>query len=389
MLQMGRPRTKHKHMPPGMRLVDGRWYWRATDEASRLALQRLAPGRRGIPAGKDNADTEAVRKWWAAQILPALAAAVPSELAKPGTVAEILDRADREIKPTYDPKTQDEWTRYIRNLCAEFGAMRYAKSEAQAATGEFLRAMNLTQYLDRQARAGRPVAANKEVQALSRMFHVAKARWGYTEYNPCLQVEFNSEAPRLVYQDDASFMKVYEKAPPLLQVMMDLAQIAGPRRGMLLKLNLADIASDGLWFTRNKKKRNAPVQRQLVRFVDDRGEDTGLREVVDRARELRAKVRGGQKVVADLATAPLFLNRRGKRVSETGFNSMWQRAARAAGFGAHEYHFHDNRRKSASDAPTEQHAQDLLLHNDPRTTRTVYRAKPIEVLPLKRVSKKA
>ncbi len=68
---------------------------------------------------------------------------------------------------------------------------------------------------------------------------------------------------------------------------------------------------------------------------------------------------------------------------------MWQRAARAAGFGKHEYHFHDNRRKSASDAPSEQHAQDLLLHLDPRTTRGVYRAKPVEVPPLKRVSKKS
>ena len=161
---------------------------------------------------------------------------------------------------------------------------------------------------------------------------------------------------------------------------MDLAQIAGPRRGMLLKINLVDLVDEGVWLTRNKKKKSAPVQRQLVRYVDANGQETGLREVIARALELRAKVRGGQKVVADLASAPLFLNRKGKRMTETGFNSMAQRAHRAAGFSAGEYVFHDNRRKAGRDAPSQQYAQDLLLHLDPRTTRAVYRAKPIEVV---------
>lgn len=216
---------------------------------------------------------------------------------------------------------------------------------------------------------------------MSRMFHIAKARWGLTEYNPCLQVEFNEETPRDVYRTDADLVAVYAKASPVLQVMMGLAQMHGPRRGMLLRLDLADITNEGLRFTMNKKKRGAPVRRQLVRWTDE------LRAVIARALELRKEVRGGQKEIADLATAPLFLNRLGKRVSVSGFNSMWQRAARAAGFKAHEFHFHDLRAKSASDAPSEAIAQDMLGHTDPRTTRTVYRRKPIEITPLKRVSK--
>lgn len=387
MLRMGRPRERHKDMPPGMRLVDGRWHWRATSEATRLVLERLAPGRTTMPAGEENDDKAKVRAWWAQTVLPALDQEVPEQLATPGTINELLERAEREIVPVYADKTQDDWKeRYLPNLRAAFGARRYAKSEAEAVSGQFLRSMHLTAYLDEQAGAGRPVAANKEVQALSRIFHVAKARWGLTEYNPCLQVEYNPEVPRLVYQPDDAFMRVYEKASPLLQVMMDLAQVAGARRGMLIKVNLVDIVPEGLWLTRNKKKKHAPAQRQLVRFVDDQGKDTGLREILDRALELRRKARGGGKI-ADLATAPLFLNRHGKRVTETGFNSMAQRAHRRAGFGAHEYHFHDNRRKAASDAPSLEKAQDLLLHLDPRTTRAVYRAKPVEVVPLKRVSK--
>jgi hypothetical protein len=47
---------------------------------------------------------------------------------------------------------------------------------------------------------------------------------------------------------------------------------------------------------------------------------------------VRAKVRSGQREIADHTPAPLFLNRLGKAFSETGFNSMRQRARIAAGF---------------------------------------------------------
>jgi integrase len=391
MIRMGRPRARHKDMPLGMRYVGGRWYWRPTDAATRLVLERLAPGKAGIPAGKENDSKAGARKWWAETILPAIDKAVPADTPARGLVREITARYRRDVLPTMSDKTQVERGRHLDNIDKEFGDRRYAKNEAEASTGEFLRAMHLTAYLDKQVKLKRPVQGNREVQALGRCFHIAKARWGYTEYNPCLQVEYNEEIPRLQYQSDDKFMKVYAKAQPLLQVMMDLAQMHGARRGMLLKLNLADIdeKAGGLWVTLNKRRRGASARRQFIRFVDLQGNDTGLREVLDRALELRRKVRGGQRDVLDLATAPLFLNRKGKRVTETGFNSMWQRAYRAAGFGAHEYHFHDNKVKSLSDSPNVADAQDRGGHLDARTTREVYRAKPVEVIPLPRVSKRS
>ena len=120
----------------------------------------------------------------------------------------------------------------------------------------------------------------------------------------------------------------------------------------------------------------------MIRWNDD------LHAVIDRALELRKKVRGGQKDVKDLATAPLFLNRVGKAFSETGFNSAWQRATRAAGFGKHELHFHDLKAKAVSDSPNLEDAIDRGGHMDPRTTQRVYRRKPSEIVPLPRVSKK-
>lgn len=151
---------------------------------------------------------------------------------------------------------------------------------------------------------------------------------------------------------------------------------------MLLKATLACITGDGLLLPINKRKKTEAQRYQLIRWTDE------LREVINRWLVLRKKVRGGQKEVEDLASAPLFLNRHGKAVSETGLNSMWQRTARAAGFGKHEFHFHDIKAKSVSDSPEEIDARNRGGHTDLRTTHRVYGRKPIEVIPLPAVSKK-
>jgi hypothetical protein len=70
---MGRPRQQHRHMPPGVRQVAGKWYWRPTNEPTRAVRDRLWPGRKSVTAG-DSTDAEGARQWWVQTILPALAA---------------------------------------------------------------------------------------------------------------------------------------------------------------------------------------------------------------------------------------------------------------------------------------------------------------------------
>ena len=296
-------------------------------------------------------------------------------------MAEIIRRYELDIIPSLHLKTKPEHERFCKNLLAAFGSKRYAKSEVEAATGKFLRSMEITQYL-RKHEATRPVAANKEVQCFSRIFRLAKTLWGYTEYNPCLQIEYNVETPRDEYHDDAAFMKVYEKAPPVLQCMMDLAQMHAARRGMLIKATLACITDEGLLLPLNKKKRRDVQRYQRILWTDD------LREVIDRWLDLRKKMRGGQRDVADLSTAPLFITRNGKGYSETAFNSLWQRARKRAGFAAHTFHFHDIKAKSMSDSPNAVNAMERGGHTDLRMAKKVYLRKPTEVIPLARVSKK-
>jgi len=71
-----------------------------------------------------------------------------------------------------------------------------------------------------------------------------------------------------------------------------------------------------------------------------------------------------------------------------GFDGEAQRRGCAAGFGKHEFHFHDIKAKSVSDSPDEVDATNRGGHIDPRTTRRVYRRKPTVVTPLPAVSRK-
>jgi integrase len=372
MLRVGRPRSKNKDLPLGVFVAKGRFYVRPVNAEMRRAFGAHFPDKASAPLGADKAEMR--RKWVALFVVECKA-----DEARTGTVAEIVERYEREVVPGMDAKSKREATRHCRNMKAQFGTRRYAKSEAEAATGPFLRTMDVQRYLDSQQ--ARPVAANREVKALARMFRLARTRWGYTEYNPCLQVEYNPETPRSAYQSDDAFMVVYQHASPVLQCMMDLAQMHGARRGMLMRATLACITDDGLLLPLNKRKRTEVQRYQLIRWSDD------LRLVIARVLELRAKVRGGGKVV-DADTAPLFLTHAGKAFGENSFNIMWRRARAKAGIQRGAFTFHDIRAKSASDSPTIADAQDRLGHMDQRTTRTSYIRRPVQVIPLARVSGK-
>jgi integrase-like protein len=181
-------------------------------------------------------------------------------------------------------------------------------------------------------------------------------------------------------------MNAYEKASPIMQCLMDLAQMNCARKGMLLQIMLADADMDKphLRLTLNKRRHGRPPKYKLVPWTDD------LRDVVKRALALRKKVRGGNKElkVRDLDTAPLFLSRTGKPYGISAFNTEWRRTRARAGIKAHAFHFHDLKKKSLSDSPTLADAQERGDHADPEITRRVYRTKPAVVTPLARVSKK-
>ena len=194
MVRVGRPRTKNKDLPLGVYLVKDRYYVRPVSKEMRRVFAAAYPGKKKCaPLGADKAEA---RKLWVKLFVTDR----PPESAQGGTVSELIERYEREQLPQLTGTTKGHRTSYCKALNRVFGPWRYAKSEAEAVTGQFLRSMHVTQYLRAEAvreyegkkkrvHHGRPVGANREVKLLSLIFKLAKIEWGYTEYNPCLQIK--------------------------------------------------------------------------------------------------------------------------------------------------------------------------------------------------------
>lgn len=363
---MGRPRKHHKHLPLGVKKQDGRYYCRPTNLGMREVFAAKFPGRKSIALPGD--EQEMRRAYAELFILPAKAEAAIAE----GTVAELIARYRRDELPRMVESTRAQRDAHLVRLEKEFGARRYAKSEVEAARGEFLRSMDVTRYL-RAGESDRPVAANREIQTFSRVFRKAKTAWGYTEYNPCLQVEYNTETPRDQYIDDGLYFKVYDKALPVMQCMMDIAAMCGPRPQDIRGIILTDVDdARGLWTYPRKRKKGQARKKILHTWTPE------LRACIDRALELRKKVKGNGRA----ESISLFLTRMGKAYGKSAFDSLWERTLDRAGVARAAFHFHDIRAKNVSDDPSEQLAGERAGHDDPATTRRVYRRKPIEAIPL-------
>lgn len=374
---VGRPRKKNKDLPLGVRLVAGRYYVRPVNESMRQVFARLFPGKKTAPLGSDKAK---MREQWVR-----LFCGPKAEIPKAGTVEEILERfVEDELprvnpatgRPLYAETTRSSYLGHIRRLKQEFGSRRYARSEAEAASGNFVRTMDVNAYLMRHERS-RPYGANQDIVCLASAFRAAK-RWGLTEYNPCSGISYIPHSARQQLVSDDAFMKVYEKAVPILQCLMDLGQMCGARRGALAAITLADIRDTGLRVVSNKTKRGQIPKETIYPWTDD------LRAVVERAKALRSTRKGSGTV----ASMHLFLSRRGGPFSKGALDSMWTRAVEAAGIDRETFHFHDIRAKNASAGEDDLEAMKRLAHSDLRTTRKTYRRAPDVVQPLPAVSRR-
>lgn len=380
----GRPRQRHKDMPTGMKLVDGRWYWRPTSEATRLVAAAL--GAKGS-VSTGTGEKAAARQWWVKTVLPLIDKAVPMSPIE-GTVEELLRKYEIEVIPKKyrsDSGREGE-TRYVEEIRREFGATPYARSEAEGLKSGVLTAVLITQFLHRNEH--RPSIANRVVRCLRRVFAVAHRRWGLTTFNPAAGAEYHEEVPRDVYVDDDRYLKIYAKASPVLQCMMALAQMAGPRKGMILAIKDADIDRQNgqLWLTPNKQRGKRPAPRYPITITDD------VSRVLDAAIKIREGARGKAKRAGKAGLGGqtqdndfIFLTRAGHPYNKSAFARIWKSARSAAGFEAGEITFHDLRAKAGSDSASDDDAQARLKHKDRGTTVKVYRRKVSAVEPLPKV----
>lgn len=344
-----------------MRRVDGVWYWRGTDGLTKEIEAGLKAAGMKMRCGTTPVQA---RLWWEKHVSPALAAAVPDDDVI-GTIEEIIRKYEAdELATIKREKTKEEYSGRIRRLRAAFRTKRYPKTEAHALLPGYLSAVTITQHLhDNRERAS---SANKDIQLLSRMFRLARVRWGLTTFNPCDGIEYLPEAPRDQYVSDARYADIYAAASPLLQCMLEISTQTGARQGMILDIRIGDFDEDGIDIRVTKKRNSAGFVTKRYAMTPD------LWKALTIALELRKKRRGGAQCLPE---HHLFITKNGTPYTKESFKSLWRVVREKLGLGGREITFHDMRAKAASDAVSDTAAQELLHHEDVKVTKRVYRRK--------------
>lgn len=339
--------SKASRMPPGVRLVAGRYY-----------LYKMVNGKReSTPLGSD---VDEMRKKWAEL--------TKFSQAKPGSFGELLNRYMREVLPEKDKKTgkfilaqatRDSYTTSSKVLRKHFGDMLYAKNEVEASTGKFIRAMDIAQFL-RNATA--QTQANRHIGLMSVVFNRSR-EWGLTEYNPCFKVRRNREIPR-DYEPTAKSLTALLNATKneMMKLTIRFAAITGWREGDIRLLRKDQLQDEGIFLRTSKAGK-----KQLWVWTPE------LRAIVEAAKGLR-----GNKV----SSMWVFPSRNGTPYTIDGFQSNWARIRSKAGMKG--MHFHDIRSFAGDEA--EEAGLDsskFLGHSDPKVTRRHYLRRTTKLVALK------
>jgi integrase len=234
------------------------------------------------------------------------------------TLGDLFDRYQIEVLPSKAPRTQ-------RDNLIELGRLRDAMGHFPA---QSLTAQHVYQYMDTR---GAPVRANREKALLSHVCNYG-VRWGVLTANPCKGVVRNTERPRDRCPSQEE-LDMFKKAADndMIRLYVDFKYMTAMRKGDILRLRLDQMTLDGIRFLESKKGR-----RRLVRWSLE------LRELVTQIRALPRKI----------GTMSLFAQRKGQPYTETGFDSIWQRAMRRyVKAGGVRFHEHDIRASSATASP--------------------------------------
>lgn len=362
---MPKPRNpENKGLPARWQCIHGAYYYQVP-----VGLEALWDGKKKFRLGKTLPEAYKV---WADRV---------GSTDKAQTVNQLLDRYAIEVIPKKAPKTRESNTLALTGLRKSFGAMpltgvkpqhvyRYVDARSKKKTNE-----------DGKIVGGRTVA-HRETEVLSHAFTKA-VEWGYIDRHPFKgEMRLEGEPPRTRYVEDWEVVEclalptMRKKGSVLaIQAYMRIKLLTGLRRGDLLRLQMADLADDGIHVTPHKTANT-----------------TGKAVIYEWTAELREAVAMAKAARPVHITPWLFCNKFGKGYldEETGdahgWDSMWQRfLARVIKETKVKEHFteHDLRAKCASDAETLEHARALLSHADASTTDRIYRRKAERVKPLR------
>jgi integrase len=301
------------------------------------------------------------------------------------TIADLLDRYSLEVLPTKAPASQVSNWNQMRKVREVFGSMLLSEPFKPQLIYKFVDARSKKKEDPKSGRVkGGMSAAHREVELLSHAFTKA-VEWGYIDRHPFKgEVRLKGEAPRTRYVQDWEIIEALKLdsrrkkgSVLMIQAYLRLKLLTGLAQGDLLRLQPGEhFKEDGIHNVRHKTALvNGKVT--IYQWTEE------LRVAVDMALEARPKK--DSKFLFCTRTGKGYVNEVVGRSS--AWKSMWQRfMARVMKETKVKESFteHDLRAKVASDAESLEHAQALLAHADPSTTKRIYRRKAELVMPLNR-----
>lgn len=236
-----------------------------------------------------------------------------------GGCDDLLDRTLERCREKVKAKTLSENT-----LKQYTVACKQLKKNLTEFTPNQLRPHHIANLMDMDR--AKPNMANRKLSVLRLAFQNALT-WGMAETNPTFGVGRLEEKKRDRLITDEEFKLVQAKAALHLQTIMDLAYSTGQRIMDVVKIRLADVTPEGIYFQQQKTKK-----RLLVRMNPE------IAQALERAKALHTNIRG----------LTLFHQRGGRPYSYGAIRDAFRRACVLA--GVQDYRPNDHRAKSLTDA---------------------------------------
>lgn len=309
-----RPRKKDKHLPPCVYYRSGAFYL-----VRRGKWQRLG-----------------------ADLSTALAEYGRRLEAPKGGMAALIEEALPIITKNVAKSTADQYAvaaRKLSGMLAEFAP----EQVQQRHVAQIRRSLDST-----------PNMANRCLTVLRLVFSYAVEQQ-VIDNNPATGIKRLEEAKRerLIARDE--YTRIYNAAPPRLQVIMDLLYLTGQRVMDVVKIRRNDITEAGIYFRQGK---------------------TGARLLVAWSPELRAVVERAKGLCGNVKALTLLHNRRGKAPDYKTVYEQWTAACSRA--GVPDADMRDLRAMSGT--ATEEQGKNptaLLGHTSPTMTKRYLRSKKV------------
>lgn len=314
MPDVGRRRTKHKHLPPRLHLKRGRYYYGRNQEfvGDNLADAMLAYGEReAARAGR-----------------------------RPITFGDLADQYAAKVIPTKAPRTREDYSDDLACLRAFFASAPLDKIEPA----------HVSAYRDNRwakPRKGQEprlatTRANREIALLSAVWNWGRDTGRTALPNPCEGVRRNKETGRDRYVTDEELQAVWDAADEPLQDALDLYHLTGQRVSDVLRMSLTDVRDGCLWL--RQRKTGKPLRLSLE------GPLAGVLE----------RIRGRTFPTSAVVTVALVRDEGGQRLTYDALDKRFRAARKAAGV---HFQLRDLRAKAATDLDDLALAQRLLGHS--------------------------